>query len=431
MNLSEQSAKRLTLSAESPPASFQDVDVRRELSVRVPRGRNHEHERDALVVLAREMSANPRNMLQKLVELAVDLCSAPTAGISLLDGVAVRWEAMAGVLASQRGKMLARDRSPCGVCIDQNATQLMRLPDRSFPALALEPRFVELLMIPFHARGRPIGTVWVVSHSADRTFDREDERILLVFAEFAAAGWQLWKAFDAAADASGRKDAFLATLGHELRNPLAAITTATSIISHEIVGNARAQRAVDVVARQCRHVARLADDLLDAGRIASGKLQLETKLVNLAQLLAEAVDTCRGRVEERGIDLSVELPDASIWIDGDVVRLTQTFCNLIDNAAKYTPTGGRVFVSSDLDNYSVRIAVGDTGRGIRSDQLQLIFEPFAQLSESQTARAGGLGLGLSLVRSIVELHGGFVTAQSDGPGKGSRFTVNLPLRRMS
>jgi signal transduction histidine kinase len=430
VNISEQPAQRL-ISAESPPASLQDVDIRRELSVRAPRGRNHEHELDALVVLAGEMSANPRNILQKLVELAVDLCSAQTAGISLLDGAEVRWEAVAGVFESQRGRRIARDRSPCSVCIDQNATQLMHLPDRCFPGLALEPRFVELLLIPFHARGRPIGTVWIVSHSADRQFDREDERILLVFAEFAAAGWQLWKAFDAAADASERKDAFLATLGHELRNPLAAITTATSIIRHEIAGNARAQRAADVVARQCRHVARLADDLLDAGRIASGKLQLETKPVNLAQVLAEAVETCRGRVEDRGITLSVELPEASIWIDGDAVRLTQTFCNLLDNAAKYTPSGGRVFVASDVDGRSVRIAVADTGRGIRSDQLQLIFEPFAQLSETESARAGGLGLGLSLVRSIVELHGGFVTAHSDGPGKGSRFTVTLPLRKLS
>ncbi len=427
MDTFEQSARRLVPPANAPSASFHDVDIRHELSVRPSRATNHERDYRALVVLAAEMTVNPRNMLQKLVELAVDLCAADTSGISLLEGDVFRWVAVAGVFESGRGGTMPRDHSPCGICIDQNSTQLMHLPDRCFPALYAEPRFVEALLIPFHDRGRPIGTVWVVSHS-EKKFDREDERILRVLADFASAGWQLWKAYDAAADASNRKDRFLATLGHELRNPLAAMTTAASVLEHEIDGNPRAARAVEVVGRQCRHLARLADDLLDAGRVASGKLQLETKRVSVAQILSEALETCRPKLEERLLNLSVELPDESVWIDGDVVRLTQVFCNLIDNATKYTAPGGFITVSSRVSDTNVSVTIGDTGQGIRSDQMQLIFEPFAQLSDSAVSGGSGLGLGLSLVRSVAELHGGSVNVQSDGPGKGSRFIVRLPRR---
>ena len=430
METIDRSARRLPPS-EPALESFQDIDISRELAVRPPRVVNLERERDGLVVLAAELTANPRNMLHKLVEVAVDLCAADSAGISLLDGTVFRWEAVAGQVESARGRTLPRDQSPCGLCIDRNRTHLMHLPDRHFPALASEPRFVELLLIPFHSRGTSVGTVWIVSHSADRRFDREDERTMRVLADFAAAGWQLSTAYDAAADANHRKDEFLAMLGHELRNPLAAITTATSLIKPEVGGNARATRAIDVVARQCRHLSRLADDLLDAGRVASGKLQIDARTLNLTQVLGEAIETCRTRAEERSLNLFAELPSADIWIEGDAVRLTQAFCNLLDNATKYTSSGGRIFVSCDVGDRTVSVAVGDTGRGIRRDQLHVIFEPFAQLSDPQGARGGGLGLGLSLVRRVVELHRGTVMVQSDGLGKGSRFTVILPLRNLS
>ena len=143
------------------------------------------------------MTANPRNMLQKLVETAIDLCRADTAGISILEGDVFRWEALAGVFASYRGSMMPRDASPCGVCIDQNATQLMHLPDRCFPALLTEPRFVEAMLIPFHDHGKPVGTVWIVANNHKRKFDREDERVMCTLAQFASAGWQLWRAYEA------------------------------------------------------------------------------------------------------------------------------------------------------------------------------------------------------------------------------------------
>lgn len=178
--------------------SFAEVDIRNALASRPSRTPDYETENRALASLAAELAKNPQNMLQKLVETALELCQADTSGVSLLekqDGVEVfRWEALAGVFAAARNSTMPRDASPCGVCIDHNTTELMYLADRVFPALLNEPRFVEALLIPFHFEGRPIGTVWVVTHQYDRKFDREDERVMTTLSKFASSGWQLWNA---------------------------------------------------------------------------------------------------------------------------------------------------------------------------------------------------------------------------------------------
>jgi signal transduction histidine kinase len=178
--------------------SFASVDIRASLESRPYRAPDYEAEDRALAALATALAENPRDMLQKLVETAITLCQADTAGISLLEhhaGVDVfRWEALAGVFASARNNTMPRQASPCGVCINENTTQLMYLADRCFPALRSEPRFVEALLVPFHFQGRAVGTVWVVTHRFDRKFDREDERLIRTLAAFASAGWQFWQA---------------------------------------------------------------------------------------------------------------------------------------------------------------------------------------------------------------------------------------------
>jgi signal transduction histidine kinase/CheY-like chemotaxis protein len=373
------------------------------------------------------MAESPRNMLQKLAERALELCQADSAGISLLEGDVFRWEALAGVFAVFRSGTMPRDASPCGVCIERNATQLMYLPDRCFPALLTEPRFVETLLIPFHVHGKPVGTVWAVSHNYERKFDREDERALRTLAQFASAGWQLWKAYEAASESSRNKDKFLAMLGHELRNPLAAILNANYVVQKLGINDSGIEQSAGVVARQTLHLCRMVDDIIDLDRINRGKLDLHRERTELRTIVAHAVETTRAQIEHRRHELSVRIPAETIRIEGDPVRLAQLLSNLLDNAAKYTPNGGKISVKAEVVHEQVCIRVRDTGIGIPSDRINSIFGLYTQLQNPATTVSTGLGLGLTLVRNLVGLHGGSVEVVSDGPGKGSQFTVRLPI----
>lgn len=232
---------------------------------------------------------------------------------------------------------------------------------------------------------------------------------------------------EALRDSDRRKDEFLAALGHELRNPFAAITTAAALLEPRIGSDAAAKRPLDVIARQSRHVSRLVDDLVDRARIGRGKLQLETQLVDLRSVVTEIIDVKWGQRDHlRRHSVSVDLGDVPLFVEADPIRLAQVFRNLIDNAAKFTPDGGRISVTATAKDGSVNIDVRDTGIGLPADQLQDIFDPFTQLPHPNDPSQRGLGLGLSLVRGLTELHGGTVHAASAGAGQGSCFTVCLP-----
>jgi signal transduction histidine kinase len=407
-------------------ATFAEVDIRAELETRPRRSPNYEHENRALAVLAREMAANPRNMLQKLVEVAADLCGADTAGISLLDGDVFRWEAVAGMLAPARGETMPRVASPCGVCIGENATLLLHLPDRCFSALTVQPRAVEALLIPFHHQGSPIGTVWIVSHTEARKFDSEDERIVSVLAQFASSAWQLWKSYEAAAEASERKSDFLTLIGHELRNPLAAITAAAALARQKQLEGDRSTLQTDVITRQCRHMVRLVDDLLDMARAENRKLELHKRLIDVAAIVRDTVEAKRVQVDERHHHLVLEADTSPMLAEADPMRVAQIIANLVDNAVKYSPDGGTITVSVTRASRDIEISVTDAGEGLPAEQLTNIFNPFIQLNQSNRRNGGGLGLGLPLVRSLAEAHGGTVRATSAGVGQGSCFTVCLP-----
>jgi signal transduction histidine kinase/CheY-like chemotaxis protein len=414
--------------APRTPVTIADVDIRSELLSRPHRSPDHQAEAHALAGLARQMSENPREMLQALAEAALDLCHADTAGISLLEGDVFRWEALAGVCAAKRNGTMPRDASPCGVCIDQDATQLMHLPDRCFPALINEPRFVEALLLPFHLKGRPIGTVWVVAHTFDRHFDREDQRLIGVLAQFASAGWQLWNACETAEAASQQKDRFLATLSHELRNPLNALSTALA------VGRASAtqrDRALGLAERQCRYLGRLIEDLLDVARVTQGKLVLHREDVSIQQVLGQALENARGMVEKHGHALSLSLPANELPVNGDRVRLVQIITNLLMNAAKYTPHGGRIDVAVDRRGDEVALSIRDTGSGIAKAMLPHVFDLFAQAERTLDRAEGGMGIGLAVAKNLVELHGGRIEARSNGPGTGSSFVMHLPVHTIT
>lgn len=414
-------------SVGGPTASLEEIDILWELDRRPLRSPDYEKEDRSFGDLAREMVENPANVLQKLTEIAVDLCGADTAGVSILEGDVFRWVAVAGVFADARGGTMPRDASPCGTCIDRNATQLMHLADRRFPALLTEPRFVEALLVPFHHCGTPVGTVWIVGHNFEKRFDKEDERKVRVLAQFASAGRELWIQSAATAEADRRKDNFLAVLGHELRNPLAAITAAAEVLQQQLGGDTRATKAIDVIRRQAAHTTRLAEELLDIARIGSGKLQLERRRIDLRTLVAETIETRRPQIDRRRQRLTATLGATPVWVDADPVRLVQVISNLIDNATKYTADAGNISVALSTRAGGAQIEVHDTGVGVARDQLIRIFEPFTQLSESRSSSAGGLGLGLALVRSLTELHGGTCDVTSAGPGQGSCFTVRLPI----
>jgi signal transduction histidine kinase len=419
-------APRSDPSLDRPAATFADVDIRHELRTRPRRSPNYEQENRALAVLAREMAANPRNMLHKLVEVAADLCDADTAGLSLLDADVFRWEAVAGTMASARGGTMPRLASPCGVCIDQNTTQLMRLPHRHFSEVSEDYGVVEALLIPFHHQDSPIGTVWIVSHSETRKFDSEDERIVSVLAQFASSAWQLWKSYEAAAEASMRKSDFLALIGHELRNPLSAITTAAAMARQRQLEGQTSTHQMEVIVRQCQQMVRLVDDLLDMARAENRKLELRKRLIDVRAVVRETVDAKRPLVESHHHRLSLELGAEPLMINADPVRVAQVVANLVDNAAKYTPDGGTVTVAVNRTAADVEISVTDTGEGLPPEQLTNIFHPFIQLNQCDRSNGGGLGLGLPLVQTLAELHGGSVRASSAGVGQGSCFTVSLP-----
>jgi PAS domain S-box-containing protein len=224
-----------------------------------------------------------------------------------------------------------------------------------------------------------------------------------------------------------RKDEFLAMLAHELRNPLAPIVAAAQILKLEGQTDPLVQRQQSIIERQARHLTHLVDDLLDVSRITQGKIALRREPVAVAEIIEQSVQISRSLVEERCHDLRVSAPADALWVTGDLTRLVQVVANLLNNAAKYTEPGGRVWLSAECAGDEVVLRVRDTGAGIPAGTLPQVFDLFVQAERALDRSQGGLGVGLTLVRSLVQQHGGRVEARSDGPGRGSEFVVALPL----
>jgi len=235
------------------------------------------------------------------------------------------------------------------------------------------------------------------------------------------------RAAEALRAADQRKDEFLATLGHELRNPLAPLLTGLHLLRLSGGEDPTVGRMTDVMERQITHLVRLVDDLLEVSRITRGIIDVQREAVDLATLLRAAVETTRPMFEAARHRLTVDLPVQPIAISGDAVRLTQVFANLLTNAAKYTDTGGRVSLTARHRGAHAVVTVKDSGIGISPANLKSVFEMFMQIDRSNRRSQGGLGIGLTLVRTLVLMHGGSVEARSDGPGKGSEFIVTLPV----
>lgn len=228
-------------------------------------------------------------------------------------------------------------------------------------------------------------------------------------------------------EADRRKDEFLAVLAHELRNPLAPIRNSLHLLGLGSLDDPEVAGVVEIMERQVNHLVRLVDDLLEVSRITRGKIELRKERVEVAAVVRSAVETSRPLIEAAGHQLALTIPPEPLTLEGDPVRLAQVIANLLNNAAKYTDAGGQIWLSVRRADEGVAISVRDTGVGIPLDMLPRVFRLFMQVDRHSGRAQGGLGIGLSLVKSLVEMHGGSVTAHSEGPGQGSEFTVRLPL----
>jgi signal transduction histidine kinase/DNA-binding response OmpR family regulator len=286
---------------------------------------------------------------------------------------------------------------------------------------------------PLLSQGRLLGTIGFGSKSRD-SFDADELATLQAVADQMALAversrlvQELRTLADDLRDRDRRKDEFLAMLGHELRNPLAPILNAVQVLTLLVPKNPPIQRALAAADRQVRHMARLVDDLLDVSRITTGKIELRRERVDLRQIIDGAVQTSEQLVRSRAHEIAVLFPGESLTVEGDPTRLAQIVSNLINNAAKYTDTGGHITVRAEGIAGQAVLSVADDGVGIAPEMLDSVFELFVQADRSADRSLGGLGIGLTLVKRLVEMHGGEVRVTSAGLGKGSTFEVRLPL----
>jgi len=257
--------------------------------------------------------------------------------------------------------------------------------------------------------------------------ERHRAQLHEILDEHKRAAEQLALAKQAAEESNRAKDQFLAVLGHELRNPLSPIRNSVTLLKCLDHKDPVLLRAREIIDRQVAHMTRLIDDLLDVSRIARGKITLRKEEVEFSQVIASVVEDHRALFEANGVSLEFKDPGSSVYVYGDRARLTQIAGNLVMNANKFTDRGGRVTIELSLtSDRSAQLRVADTGIGMDAETLGKLFQPFAQADRSLDRTRGGLGIGLALVKGLVEMHGGKVTGSSAGPGRGSEFTVTLP-----
>jgi signal transduction histidine kinase len=420
-----------------------------ELDRRPSRPPDFETENRALLLLVRALADSPRNILQTLADSILHVFSADSAGVSLLTkedgGKQFYWPAIAGVWKPYIGGGTPREFGPCGDVLDRNAPLLFRHFERRYTYfLPVTPAVEECLLVPFYVEGEAVGTIWAIAHDTRRRFDREDLRRLESLAGFASAAYQamdyladsdrreealertnadLKTAQQALREADRRKDIFIATVAHELRQPIAAMLPAIALM-RERIGEQSGTRACAVIERQVTHLRRIIDDLLDIARVVEGKIDLQKERTDCRDVIQDALCSTSSLCLEHHHTVSVSLPDEAIWLEADRTRLLQVFANLLTNAAKYTEDGGRISLNAETDGTTAIFRIQDNGKGIAPGVLPHIFDLFTQ---EETAHSGGLGIGLRVVRELVELHGGSVAAHSEGIGRGSEFIVAFPV----
>ncbi|HEX8757130.1 MAG TPA: response regulator [Steroidobacteraceae bacterium] len=434
-----------------------------ELHKRSSRPPDHESEISALTSLVRALADSPRTILQTLADKTLEVLQAGSAGMSLLthDGGRFYWAAIAGQWAPHLGGGTPRGFGPCGDVLDRDVPLLFTHWEHRYPYLSeAMPLAEEALLVPFHVERRPVGTIWVISHDPRRRFDAEDLRLLESLGRFASAAYQaveylgaieqrtaalnlledavqarqvaeesnrkLMKSEEALREADRRKDEFLALLGHELRNPIAPISAAGEVLSRVLDGDSRSRFAIDVIKRQSAQLTRLVDDLLDVGRITQGRVQLRREPLDLATVVAQAVETVEPQLRQKQHRMSIISSYEPLYVSGDFTRLVQCVVNILSNSIKYTDAHGSMRLEMRAEDSAAVIEISDNGPGIAADLLPHVFDLFVQSDRTLDRAQGGLGVGLAVVKRLVEMHDGQASARSGGLGCGSSFEIRLP-----
>lgn len=284
-----------------------------------------------------------------------------------------------------------------------------------------------IIAIPLRGRGRTFGVLTFSHGHSGRHFSSADQRAAKEYAARAAIAIDNARHCRELEDADRCKTESLSVLAHELRNLLASLQYALAVLRNCGQAEAAGGSAHEVIDRQVMQMVQLVDDLSDASRLTNGKLRLELEPLDLATVVGEAVETSRPLIDSRRHRLTIRLPQEPLTVNADRLRLSQVLTNLLNNAAKYTQPGGRVELSAEREEDEAVLRVSDNGVGIVAEILPKIFDMFVQVDRSHGLSQGGLGIGLTLVRRLVEMHGGSVQATSGGPNRGSEFTVRLPL----
>ena len=405
------------------------------------------HEAQALAEIARVLAEtmDPRTVAQRIAE-SVRILLENTASAAVYSFESVQDPARAVAISTEVGvqfvwtRVLPPGSGVVALAVAQRRTivdaDVLEDPRVTYPpsvrAQLEQSQYRALMAIPLIAHDRVLGALAVGARSGRRFQDREIA-LLSAFADHAAVAFHNARLYEesenrgAVAEAANRsKDDFLAILSHELRTPLTAILGWVRMLERGVLSQERTTEALEAIDRNTRLQARLINDLLDVSRIVAGKLEVERQPLSLAAVIHDATAVLRQDPEVRALLEEPRIDPEAGFVIGDRVRLQQVVTNLVSNAAKYTPSGGRITVSARRTDRNVEIVVADTGEGIDPAELPRIFERFHQVDASKTRRHGGLGLGLTIVRHLVELHGGTVRAHSEGRGKGATFTVVLP-----
>ena len=288
-------------------------------------------------------------------------------------------------------------------------------------------KFRSFICVPLPVHGQILGSISLARSTPGRAYDSLDLALAEELARRAGLAVDHARLYRVSQQANRVKDEFLATLSHELRSPLSSALLCAQMLRRGILDEAKSKLALETIERKISLEVRLVDDLVDVARIASGKVSLDMESVDLASVVDHAVEGARSGADEQGVVLELRINDLEARVRGDEERLQQVMGNLLSNAIKFTPKGGAVEVTLERDGSQARITVRDTGIGISAKALPEIFDRFRQADTSLTRKYGGLGLGLAIVRNLVELHGGDVTAESVGEGQGATFTLRLPL----